>query len=41
MLRWTAAGGIDCMGSVANPKTLARVPKYEYNPENIYGATQL
>ena len=29
------------MGRVANPETLERAPKYEYNPGYITGATQL
>ena len=29
------------MGRVAKPKTLERAPRYEYNPRNIFGATQL
>ena len=41
MLRWTVAGGIDRMGKVAKPETLERAPRYEYNPGNIAGATQL
>ena len=41
MLRRTVAGGIDCMGNVENPESLERVPRYEYNPGNISGATQL
>ena len=41
MLRQTVAGGIDYMGRVAKPETLERVLKYEYNPVNISGATQL
>ena len=41
MLRWTVTGGIDRMGRVAKPKTLKRSPRYEYNPGNIFGATQL
>ena len=41
MLRYTVAGGIDHMGRVENPETLERAPKYEYNPGNISGATQL
>ena len=40
MLMWTVAGGIDHMGRVANPKTLERAPRYEYNPGYIAGATQ-
>ena len=35
------AGGMDHMGRVAKPKTLERAPRYEYNPRNISGATQL
>ena len=41
MLRRTVVGGIDHMGRVANPKTLERAPRYEYNPGNIFGATKL
>ena len=41
MLRRTVAGGIYHMGRVAKPETLKRAPKYEYNPGNIFGATQL
>ena len=41
MLRRAVAGGIDRMGRVAKPETLERAPRYEYNPRNIYGATQL
>ena len=41
MLRRTVAGGINRMGRVANPETLERAPRYEYNPGNISGATQL
>ena len=40
-LRQTFAGRIDRMGRVANPETLERAPRYEYNPRNIFGATQL
>ena len=29
------------MGKVENPETLERAPRYEYNPRNISGATQL
>ena len=41
MLRGIVAGGIDRMGRVENPETLEIVPRYEYNPGNIFGATQL
>ena len=41
MLRQTIAVGIDSMGRVAKPKTLEIAPRYEYNPGNISGATQL
>ena len=41
MLKQTVAGGIDRMGRVAKPKTLESAPRYEYNPGNIAGATQL
>ena len=41
MLRRTFVGGIDRMGRVAKPKTLERAPRYEYNPGNVAGATQL
>ena len=41
MLRQIVVGGIERMGRVEIPKTLERAPKYEYNPENISGATQL
>ena len=41
MLRRTVTGGIDRMGKVAKPETLERSPIYEYNPRNIFGATQL
>ena len=41
MLRQTIAGVIDRMGRVAKLKTLKRAPKYEYNPRNIFDATQL
>ena len=41
MLRKIVVGGIDRMGRVENPKTLERDPRYEYNPGNIFGATQL
>ena len=41
MLKQTVAGGIDCMGRVAKPETLEKDPRYEYNPGNIFGATQL
>ena len=33
--------GIDRMGRVAKPKTLESDPRYEYNPRNISGDTQL
>ena len=41
MLRQTIAGRIDRMGRVAKPENLERDPIYEYNPRNIFGATQL
>ena len=41
MLKRRVAGRIYCMGRVAKPETLERAPKYEYNPRNISGATQL
>ena len=41
MLRKTVAGGIDCMGMVAKLETPERSLRYEYNPGNICGATQL
>ena len=41
MLRQIVVGGIDHMGRVAKPETLERAPRYEYNPGNIAGATQL
>ena len=41
MLRKTVAGGIDRMGRVAKPETPEGTPRYEYNPGNISGATQL
>ena len=41
MLRRKVVGGIDCMGRVAKPETLERAPRYEYNLENIFGATEL
>ena len=41
MLRWTIAGRIECMGRVENPETLERAPRYEYNPGNIFNASQL
>ena len=41
MLRQTFASGNDYMGRVAKLKTLERAPKYECNPGNIFGATQL
>ena len=41
MLRRTIAGRIDRMGRVEKSKTLERAPRYEYNPRNISGATQL
>ena len=41
MLRRTVAGRIDCMGRVANPKTLERAPRYKYNSGTIPHATQL
>ena len=41
MLRWTVAGGIDHLGRVEKAETLERVPRYEYNPINIFGATQV
>ena len=41
MLRWIVAGEIDRMGWVEKPETLKRAPKYEYNPVNIFSATQL
>ena len=34
-------GGIDHMGKVAKLETLERAPRYEYNPGNIFDATQL
>ena len=41
MLRWMVAGEIDCMDRIEKPETLERAPRYEYNPGNIFGATQL
>ena len=41
MLRKIIIGEIDHMGRVENPETLKRAPRYEYNPGNIFGATQL
>ena len=41
MLRRIGAGEIDRMGRVAKLETLQRAPRYEYNPGNISGATQL
>ena len=41
MLRKTVVGGNDYMGRVSKPKTLERAPRYEYNPGNNSGATQL
>ena len=41
MVKRTVAGGIDHMGMVEKPETLKRAPRYEYNPGNISGATQL
>jgi len=41
MLRKKVAGGIDRIGRVAKPETLERAPRYEYNPGNIFDATQL
>ena len=41
MLRRTVVGRIDRMGRVAKRETLERAPRYEYNPRNISGATQL
>ena len=41
MLRQTVASGIERMGGVAKPETLEKAPRYEYNPGNIFGATQL
>ena len=41
MLSQTVVGGIDRMGRVSKPETLERAPRYEYNPGNISGATQL
>ena len=41
MLKRTIIGRIDRMGRVAKLETLERAPKYEYNPINISGATQL
>ena len=41
MLKQIVVGGTDHMGRVENPETIERAPRYEYNPRNIYGATQL
>ena len=41
MVKWTVIGRIDHTGRLENPKTLERSPRYEYNPGNIFGATQL
>ena len=41
MLKRIVVGGIDRMGRVENPETLEIAPRYEYNPRNISGATQL
>ena len=41
MLMWIVEGGIDRMGKVAKPETLERALRYEYNPGNISGPTQL
>ena len=41
MLKRIVAGGINHMGRVEKPETLKRAPRYEYNPGNISGATQL
>ena len=38
MLRRTVAGGINHMSRVAKTETLERVPRYEYDPGNIFGA---
>ena len=40
MLKRIVAGGTIWVGS-KNTKTLERAPRYEYNPGNISGATQL